>query len=322
MGCINCGSKDLVKQSTYSGDGYGETSTVLDSVICNHCGHDQSKKATLVVSFSGGKTSAFMTLWLQLEFSHIYDLVFCFANTGREHEKTLEFVKECDERFCLNLNWLEAEISPIKGEGVSHRVVDYTSASRKGEPFEAFISKEGVPNVSKATCSERLKTFVIKDFMRKNGLLRHGRKGARVAIGMRPERCRKDSNTAKRHNLVYPLAHWCDHTVFDKQYINDFWEGMPFTLCIPERYGNCLTCFKKSDNKLKLIAREHPEWFIWNDEMETKYGNGHVFFRQKRSTKNLLGVASMMDLEILRHLNKHDPDSSNGCAGSSCEAFQ
>lgn len=280
-------------------------------------------KEKLVVSFSGGKTSAYMCDYLMRNHSDKYDFVFCFANTGREHEKTLEFVKKCDEHFNLNLVWLEAVINPEKGKGVRHKIVTFETASRNGEPFAAYIAKEGVPNVSKAVCTERLKTFPIKSYMRDNGLLRsRSNPGAKIAIGMRadePKRNDPNKDAVKRHNLVYPLSHWIE---VDKQDVNDYWESMPFTLELPERYGNCLTCFKKSDNKLKLIAREHPEWYEWNDSMEKEHGNGYVFFRKGRSTQQLISEAQLADIETLKHLAaKDDPDVSGGCS-QSCEAFK
>ena len=49
------------------------------------------------ISFSGGRTSAYM-LWRVLQ-SHggslPDDCVVCFANTGKEEEATLRFVREC-----------------------------------------------------------------------------------------------------------------------------------------------------------------------------------------------------------------------------------
>ena len=54
-----------------------------------------------LVSFSGGRTSAYM-LWRIL---HAHggalppDFVVAFANTGREREETLRFVHECGARW-------------------------------------------------------------------------------------------------------------------------------------------------------------------------------------------------------------------------------
>ena len=276
----------------------------------------------LIVSFSGGKTSAFMCRWLLENYSNEYQFIFIFANTGREHEETLIFADKCDKYFGLNLIWVEAIINPNHGIGPRAKVVTFETASRNGEPFEAFIAKEGIPNTSRAHCTDRLKTQVIRSWMRENGYRR-----APTAIGMRadePTRCNPDAPVVSRYNLVYPLAHWGS---FDKQDVNDFWEDMSFTLEIPEHYGNCKTCFKKSDNKLFLIASEQPDWFTWNIDMEkyehVKAGEGdrHVWWRKKRDTRALLEQGGLMNAEHLEHLARNDPDAAGGC-GESCNAFQ
>ena len=54
-------------------------------------------KEKIVVTFSGGRTSGYMCWWLITYMGHLYDFVFIYANTGMEHEKTLEFVNKVDE---------------------------------------------------------------------------------------------------------------------------------------------------------------------------------------------------------------------------------
>lgn len=36
--------------------------------------------------------------------------MFLFANTGQEHEKTLEFVDKCDKAWNLNVHWIETVV--------------------------------------------------------------------------------------------------------------------------------------------------------------------------------------------------------------------
>lgn len=51
-----------------------------------------------VVSFSGGRTSAYMLRQVLNNNDNLNDLVVTFANAGKEHPATLEFVQECSER--------------------------------------------------------------------------------------------------------------------------------------------------------------------------------------------------------------------------------
>lgn len=58
----------------------------------------------LLISFSGGRTSAYMTKLImdkQIKLLNDFKPFVVFANTGCEHPKTLEFVQKCDEVF----NW-------------------------------------------------------------------------------------------------------------------------------------------------------------------------------------------------------------------------
>jgi 3'-phosphoadenosine 5'-phosphosulfate sulfotransferase (PAPS reductase)/FAD synthetase len=103
-------------------------------------------KKKLVISFSGGETSGFMAQWILKNKQDEYDIVCVFANTGQENEETLEFFEKCDKEFNLNLVWVEAVINPEKGKGVRHKIVNFDTASRNGEPFEDAIKKYGMVN--------------------------------------------------------------------------------------------------------------------------------------------------------------------------------
>ncbi|GFZ63690.1 hypothetical protein PSE10B_02120 [Pseudomonas amygdali pv. eriobotryae] len=54
--------------------------------------------ATTVVSFSGGRTSAYMLRQVLDADDDLDDLIVTFANTGKEHPATLDFVNECARR--------------------------------------------------------------------------------------------------------------------------------------------------------------------------------------------------------------------------------
>ena len=62
-----------------------------------------------LISFSGGPTSGYL-LWRVLQ-AHggtlPDDVVVAFANTGEESEITLEFVRDCGDRWDVPIVWLE-----------------------------------------------------------------------------------------------------------------------------------------------------------------------------------------------------------------------
>src|SRR3990167_6661723 len=105
------------------------------------------KANKLLISFSGGETSAYMTQWLLKEFKGWKEMIVVFANTGEENEKTLEFVNKCDKELGFNTVWVEAITNSIHGQGIKAKIVTFETASRNGEPFEQMIAKHGIPNV-------------------------------------------------------------------------------------------------------------------------------------------------------------------------------
>lgn len=81
---------------------------------------------TTVVSFSGGRTSAYMLRQVLDNNEDLTDLVVTFANTGKEHPYTLEFVRECAERWAVPIVWLE-----FRDDDAGFTEVDYATASRQ-----------------------------------------------------------------------------------------------------------------------------------------------------------------------------------------------
>ncbi len=82
-------------------------------------------KEKLLVSFSGGETSAYMAKWLIDNKSDKYEMAFVFANTGEENEETLNFVNRCDKEWNLGVVWIEAKVNPESGKGTRHKIVNY-----------------------------------------------------------------------------------------------------------------------------------------------------------------------------------------------------
>lgn len=192
----------------------------------------------LAISFSGGRSSAVMTKLCLEEYGDTHEIVVTFANTGCEHPATLDFVRDCDRYWGFNTVWLEAVISPVDGEGVRHKVVNYETASRNGEPFEAYIAKSGMPNPTNPGCTRNLKQDVSESYLRSLGWVQGKRLNYRTAIGIRADEIDRMSVHAERHGFVYPLV---DKGI-TKAKVNAIMAAQPWDLKIPnDALGNCFS---------------------------------------------------------------------------------
>lgn len=286
-------------------------------------------KQNLLISFSGGRTSAFMTKYILDNWYEKYNIIVVFANTGREFEETLEFVNECDKRWNFNTIWIEAVTNPIYNKGVSAKVVNFKTASRNGEPFEAMIAKHGIPNVRMAICTRELKSYAIKAYARQIGFKKY-----KTAIGIRADEIDRINPNHANKGFIYPLVSFGA----TKSDVNKFWINNDFDLQLKGYEGNCDLCFKKSLRKLLTLVVERPEKIEWWAGIENRFGNYFPpsrkktkstanFFRNNLSTSDLI-LLSKKPFEKAKDDSKYietqlsffDLDISNGCV-ESCEVF-
>ena len=290
---------------------------------------NRNKSKTLVVSFSGGRTSAYMTKRLLEEKSKEFkDVIVIFANTGQEHEKTLEFINNCDKKFNFNTVWIEAVTHKNKRIASTAKVVDFESASRDGAPFEGVISKYGIPWSKAGHCTRELKEYPIKNYLKSLGLSIDNRI---MAIGIRADEAHRMSKSAEKNNMIYPLIHWD----VDKEDVLDWWDQQEFDLEIPEHFGNCVWCWKKSYKKLMTVMLENPEAFKFPEKMEKKYGRTGNIAKQmlnngalkgQDSIKFFRGFRTVQDIRDMtkdgfeKFIDLHHLHITDGCA-ESCEPF-
>ncbi|HEY7159396.1 MAG TPA: hypothetical protein VH575_35955, partial [Gemmataceae bacterium] len=79
----------------------------------------------------------------------------CFANTGKEMPETLDFVRDCGQRWNVNIVWLEYD--PSGETQRKFRIVGHGSASRQGEPYEALLrERKYLPNPVTRFCTTTL----------------------------------------------------------------------------------------------------------------------------------------------------------------------
>lgn len=276
------------------------------------------KPNDLIVSFSGGRTSAYLTKMLMdaAEYENIHVV---FANTGQEHLKTLEFVHNCDEQFGFNTTWIEAEIQEGKGNGTRHRIVDYTTASRDGRPFEDVIRKYGIPFTKSPHCTREMKRYPIMNYVKSLGLKRGD---YHMAIGIRADEVDRMSPQGDYDGIIYPLI----KANVKKIDVLKWWSKQNFDLEIPEHMGNCVWCWKKSFKKLVTVMNEMPEAFDFPRRVETDYARcGAVANKLQKDLRFFRGWKSVNDIEKMleeghEKFKDHWWEMSNGCSDS-CEVF-
>ncbi|OZI17964.1 hypothetical protein [Bordetella genomosp. 7] len=219
-----------------------------------------------VIQFSGGRTSGFMLR--QILDAHggtlPADVQVSFQNTGKEREETLAFIEECSQRWAVPITWLEWDgFENGSRSRCLYRVVDFHSASRKGEPFAAMIDALGLlPNPVARTCTANLKIKTSRAWM-----LAHGYSEWDSVMGIRADEPRRVArlNAPGRDNSAgtpyLPLA----RAGVRKADVLAFWRAQPFDLRLDPRgdLGNCDLCFLKSRLKLVSAIRREPARHIW-----------------------------------------------------------
>jgi 3'-phosphoadenosine 5'-phosphosulfate sulfotransferase (PAPS reductase)/FAD synthetase len=228
------------------------------------------------LSFSGGRTSAYM-LWRVLQANTPEDiarwLVVCFANTGKETEATLVFVRECAQRWGITVVWVE-----YRAEEPGYAVVDFETASRNGEPFEAIIRKRNyLPNPITRFCTVELKIRAMHKYLRSLGWGAGDHEWDQM-VGIRADeprrvakiRARPSPETTKA-TMVMPLAN-AGISVGD---VGAFWSKQPFNLMLtttPEGRtldGNCDLCFLKPRKQIVSLISRNPSTGVWWARMES-----------------------------------------------------
>ncbi len=241
------------------------------------------------ISFSGGRTSAYM-LYKVLEANEMKlpsEAIVCFANTGKEDEATLQFVKDCQEKWNVPITWLEY----VDAEETKDRwkQVNFESASRDGEPFEALIRKRNyLPNPVSRFCTVELKVRTIHRYLKA-----HGWKEWDSMLGIRADEQRRlakigNQDYGKHEEKIAPLG----RLGVTKETVGEFWRNQSFDLGLPNMngvtmHGNCDLCFLKPMAQIASLVQEDPSRAIWWAKMEefamtTAKKPSDAVFRQER----------------------------------------
>ena len=287
----------------------------------------------LAISFSGGRSSAYMSQICFQRFRETHEIKACFCNTGEEDNRTLDFVHACDEHiFGGELVWIEAVIHGA-GKGPTAKVVTYETASRHDggnpTPMEMAEAKHGVFGPTHKQCNSRLKTEPMLWWRASEGWAPGTYD---TAVGIRADEIDRCSQFADRDRIVYPLIDagvtkgdankWCAQFDWDLKLPSDAW-------------GNCRWCYKKTLRKLMTVAKADPTVFDNPAKYEKQFGhinNGktvqtepRVHYRERRSAQDIVTLSQTTEFREYRDSNSFQPglfsqdlDIGGGC-GESCE---
>jgi hypothetical protein len=195
-----------------------------------------------IINFSGGRTSALMTL---LEYNPATDYV-VFCDTGREHPKTYKFINDFEA-------YENIPIVRLGGKST----------------FDEYLKKNhyNVPNMMKRSCTVEMKIKPARRWARKNIGMQYVN-----LIGFRhdePQRVARNKSRWNKVVNVYPL----NDRMITKQNVLDFWKQKPYDLEIPSILGNCTLCFMKGKNAIINILKHDPSLALpWiEDERKSEH---------------------------------------------------
>lgn len=200
-----------------------------------------------VISFSGGRTSAYMLRRIldQGLRPHVYVV---FADTGKERLETHHFIQSC---------------AVMWGIGVVH-------VERPGQFTQLITDRKFLPNPVTRFCTQELKIRPMRDYM-----LGLGYEHWTNVVGIRADEPRRVARMreaaekrSERWDIALPLA---DAGVTLRE-VDEFWRRQIFDLRLQPHEGNCDICFLKGLGKRKQIIRDRPDLAEWWIEQEQRTG--------------------------------------------------
>ena len=243
-------------------------------------------KRIRLVSVSGGKDST-ATLLLALETNWQDDVRAVFADTGNEHDLTLEYVCYLEQATGLRIEWVKAdfanelirkrknleriaagepEIEIYKGREFKHpwtpeaarKAIPFMEAT--GNPFlDLCILKGGFPSRSKLFCSEKLKHEPMEAWT--YSLIDEGH-SVEVWQGVRadesPKRAKQpDFEWGPVISTRRPILRWGVERVFEQHRRHGIKPNPLYTMGF--RRVGCMPCINSGKADLATMAQRFPE---------------------------------------------------------------
>ena len=277
-----------------------------------------------VVSFSGGRTSAYLVhLMEQKRKAEGLDVAYVYMDTGAEHPKTYAFIRNVVKHFGIELICLRADFNQPLGVGHSYKVVSIDDCCHDLGPFRDMCKKYGTPSIAGKWCSSKMKQEVHDKYCDDV----FGKSSYVTWLGIRADEPRRLTAIGKSEFVRY-MAEISDAEKCD---VMSFWASMPFDLEIDEWLGNCVFCFKKSDLKLAAAQRDEPglyaSWLQMIDgapervEQSKFRRSRHVMYRKRMRLEQVIAQFDGATGEEIKARIRGAKMTYSGACSESCEVF-
>ena len=180
----------------------------------------------------------------------------------------MRFVDRCSKEWDVHITWVEYfEADETKDR---FRVVDFETASRDGEPFEAIIRRRNyLPNPVSRFCTIEMKVLAIHRYLKSIGWTEWD-----SMLGIRADEQRRlakigNQDYGKHEEKIAPLG----RAGVTKEMVGEFWRNQDFDLELPNingvtYHGNCDLCFLKGTSQTMSLIQEKPGRAVWWAKME------------------------------------------------------
>lgn len=262
-----------------------------------------------VVSLSGGRTSAYLAHLMKEQDP---DTEFIFMDTGAEHPKTYDFIRNIVRQWKIKLTCLRVIPNPEMNKPSTYEILSIDQIGPDLEPWKRMLRKYGHPYVGGAFCTDRMKTVPFIKYCDEH----FGRGNYMTWLGMR-------ADEPKRIKPKPGIRYLAEISDFEKQDVIDWWSEQPFNLEIQEHLGNCVFCIKKSLQKVALATKDEPEMaaqFIQAiQDFDTKPDK--MMYRSNNSLEQVIALFSDTGRDELASRMTSMRQYDTGSCSESCEAF-
>ena len=270
-----------------------------------------------VVSFSGGRTSAYLIHRIQTMVSQglIKNVKYVFMDTGAEHPKTYEFIRQVVKHFEIDLVCIRSVMTTEVGVGAKFKEISIDDICDDYGPWKDMMKCYSTPFIHGPMCTDLMKTAPYKKYCDET----FGRHNYTSWLGIRIDEPRR-LKPKKGYRFLAEIS------PMDKQDILGFWKTQPFDLDLDEWLGNCVFCIKKGVNKIALAAIDEPElaakfWDMLNTQpiriIETRVDAPLIMYRGNNTFKSAQdSFADFGRDDILSRMR-----GNNGGCAESCEVF-